>query len=113
MKIAYRTQRLETLLKTWRELEKTFGTKVAKAIVQRKTLLEIVDHLGEVPHVPPEKCHELSGKEKGKFSVYTAPKSGVRVVFVPDHDPVPKKDDGGMDLTAVTDILIWYVGDYH
>lgn len=113
MKIAYRTEKLEKLLKNERELEKEFGAKVAKAIKMRKALLESVDHLGEVPHTPPEKRHELSGRAKGKFSVYTAANSGVRIVFVPNHDPVPEKDDGGVDLEAVTDILILEITDYH
>ena len=36
-----------------------------------------------------------------------------RLVFRPDHDPVPRKDDGGIELEAITAIEIVEVVDYH
>ena len=37
-----------------------------------------------------------------------------RIVFVPDHDPLPRKrDDAGIDLSKVTKIKITWIGDYH
>jgi proteic killer suppression protein len=35
------------------------------------------------------------------------------LIFRPAHNPVPKKDDGGIDLAAVTAIEILDVRDYH
>ncbi len=38
---------------------------------------------------------------------------GYRLVFEPDHDPVPRIFDGGIDRTKVTGILIKEVVNYH
>jgi len=113
MKITYRNVKLERLLNTQKELVRSFGQKVAKALMTRMGLLRAVNHLGQIPHGPPEKCHEMKGARKGQFAVNTAAKSGVRLIFKPDHDPVPVKEDGGIDVTQVTEIKIWEVKDYH
>jgi proteic killer suppression protein len=36
-----------------------------------------------------------------------------RLLFVPDHDPVPAKDDGGLDWTHVTAVRIIGIEDTH
>jgi proteic killer suppression protein len=36
-----------------------------------------------------------------------------RLVFVPDHNPVPGKSDGGLDWAQVTRVLVTDVVDYH
>ena len=36
-----------------------------------------------------------------------------RLVFAPNHEPVPKKCDGGIDLDKVTSIIVIEVVDYH
>lgn len=113
MLISFRNSRLDKLINSQVELVKSFGQKVAKAIILRRDLLHAVNNLSQVPHTPPEKLHELKGNRKGQFAVYTAPNSGVRVVFKPDHDPVPTHPHGGIDRKQVTDIVIWEIGDYH
>ena len=38
----------------------------------------------------------------------------IRLVFEPNHDPLPRREDGGIDLDQVTAItVIWEVIDYH
>jgi len=36
-----------------------------------------------------------------------------RLIFDPANDPIPKKDDGGLDWTKVTAITVLAVEDYH
>jgi len=36
-----------------------------------------------------------------------------RLIFEPDHDPVPVADGGGIDLQQVTAVKILGVEDYH
>ncbi len=37
-----------------------------------------------------------------------------RIIFKPDHNPPPEKEDGGLDWSRVTDITIIAIGeDYH
>ena len=38
---------------------------------------------------------------------------GKRLVFEVDHAEVPRKDDGGIDLTKVTAVRIIEIVDYH
>jgi len=36
-----------------------------------------------------------------------------RLIFEPDHNPVPQKPDGGLDWTQVTRIRVIEITDYH
>jgi proteic killer suppression protein len=56
-------------------------------------------------------CHELEGDKKGYFAVSI--KDPHRIIFKPDHDPVPKKEDGGIDLKQITRVCVISVMDYH
>ena len=67
----------------------------------KSTLIKLI--AGELP--------PLKGKRKGQFAVYV--KQPFRIVFQPYHDPIPKKEDGTIDLERVTRVLILEVVDYH
>ena len=67
--------------------------------------------LDEVSHRPPERRHELSGGRKEEFAVDI--KHPYRLVFVPNHNPLPRKADGGLDLGQITAINVVGVEDYH
>ena len=36
-----------------------------------------------------------------------------RLIFKPDHQPLPRKDDGGLDWDQVTKVLVTEVVDTH
>jgi len=59
----------------------------------------------------PGKCHQLRGDRAGSFAVYLW--GPYRLILEPNHDPVPRLDDGGIDRSLVTRILITEVVDYH
>lgn len=106
MKISYRTRQLEQIIKRYDELERLYGAQMARLIAMRIALLEAINNLGEISEAPPEKCRELTGRDKGRFSVRTTPRLGARIIFAPDQDPVPCNDDGSMNRDDVTDICI-------
>lgn len=57
-------------------------------------------------------CHELKADRVGELAVDISPNH--RILFMPDHNPVPKKEDGGLDWKQVTSIVITAIGeDYH
>lgn len=62
-------------------------------------------------HGVPGNCHGLSSDRAGEFAVDL--RGPYRLIFVPDHDPVPQLNDGGIDTSKVTDIRIKEVDDYH
>jgi proteic killer suppression protein len=59
----------------------------------------------------PGRCHQLRADRAGEFAVNLW--SSYRLVFEPDHNPLPLRDDGGIDRARVTKIVIKEVVDYH
>lgn len=57
------------------------------------------------------RCHELKGDRAGQFAVILD--GGRRLVFVPATDPIPVKQDGGIDWREVAAIEVVSIGDYH
>ena len=57
------------------------------------------------------KPHRLIGDRLGQYAVCLA--GGMRLVFEPDNDPVPLKEDGSIDWSQVTKICILEIVDYH
>lgn len=91
-------------------LDKEYGEN-AKTIRYRMAVLRAAPTLAQVSHLRPERRHELSGKRSGEFAIDL--KHPFRLIFKPNHDPVPVKEDGGIDLMKVTSITIIGVEDYH
>ena len=79
--------------------------------MRRMMVLRAAINLSQVPHTKPERRHELSENHKGMFAIDL--NHPYRLVFRPNHDPVPLKKDGGIDLESVTAIVIVGVEDYH
>lgn len=59
----------------------------------------------------PGRCHPLGADRTGQFAVSLW--GQFRLIFVPDHDPVPRLHDGGIDPALITKISITEVVDYH
>lgn len=111
MNISFSTNKLGKAFNSERELMKKFGRENARYIMRRMTVLHAAPSLYDVPFRPPERRHELGGDRKGMFAVDI--KHPFRLIFKPDHNPVPVKEDGGIDLKKVTSIVILGVEDYH
>ncbi len=73
--------------------------------------LRAADTLADISMLPPARRHGLSGDRAGQFAVDV--QHPFRLIFEPAHDPVPRKEDGGIDLARVTAIRILEVTDYH
>ena len=65
----------------------------------------------EVMRNLPGRCHELTGKLQGYLSVDLD--GPYRLLFQPADDPVPKKNDGSMDWSRITEVSICGVEDTH
>lgn len=110
MEISYRSNRLEKQLTQPRELAKTFG-QLARKVSQRHEELKSADTLSIMKLFPAAACHELSGDRKGTLAVKVS--GNYRLIFEPNHNPTPRKEDGGLDWGAITAITILEVEDYH
>ena len=79
--------------------------------MSRLAVLKNARTLAEAPSSPPDRRHPLKGEREGQYAVdLDHPR---RLVFELNHEPVPRKQDGGIDLDKVTAIIIVDVVDYH
>lgn len=111
MDIRFRNGRLERVFGSAAALTKQYGQRMARTIQVRIGVLRNAKTLSMVPTTPPLRRHMLTGDRKGQFAVDLV--HPYRLVFEPDHDPIPKREDGGVDLEKVTAIIIAEVTDYH
>lgn len=82
----------------------------AKLIRRRLDDLRAAQTL-EVMRNLPGRCHELKGDRSGQLSVDLD--GPYRLLFNPAHDPIPAKEDGGLDWTRVTAIILLGVVNTH
>ncbi|MCK9521704.1 MAG: type II toxin-antitoxin system RelE/ParE family toxin [Proteobacteria bacterium] len=113
MEITFKTNKLRKQFNEKRQLEKLHGTLRAKKIRIRMGSLKAAASLQDFwpPKSGPERCHELKGNFKGQISVDLD--HPYRLIFIPDHDPVPRLADGGLDWSQVVAIKILGVEDTH
>lgn len=114
MDISFKNKKLARSFNEDRQLVKTHGQLRAKKIRIRMKALKAAASLIDFwpPKSPPERCHELTeGKRSGQLSMDLD--HPYRLIFVPDHDPVPMREDGGLDWSQVTAIKILGVEDTH
>lgn len=110
MKILFRNKRLEKQLTEPKEVVRHFGT-MAKKAMQRMEELKAAENLNVMRTIPAARCHELSGARKGQLAVDISP--NYRLIFEPANEPVPLKDEGGLNWILITAIEIISTEDYH
>lgn len=111
MEIRFGTRRLERVFSSERDVRRMYGAAMAQVIRRRIALLVMADSLTEVPSLPPARRHSLSGIRRGQYAIDLA--HPYRLIFEPNHNPVPFREDGGVDTDRVTSITILEVVDYH
>ena len=107
MKIDYREKRLRAICLDSRKADKELGRNVAKKLQRRLADLDAADYVRELVAGNP---HPLAGDRQGQFALDIG--GGNRLVFEPD-EPVPYFNDGGIDWSRVSNIIIVFIGDYH
>lgn len=114
MDISFKSKKLAKSFNEGRLLEKTHGANRAKKIRIRMAEFRAAESLMDFwpPKSGPSRCHELiQGRRRGQLSVDLD--HPYRLIFAPDHDLVPKREDGGLDWSQVTAIKILGVEDTH
>jgi plasmid maintenance system killer protein len=114
MDITFKNRKLQKELNEGAQLDKVHGALRAKKIRIRMKELRAARTLMDFwpPKSPPARCHELSyGQRSGQLSVDLD--HPYRLIFVPDHDPVPEREEGGLDWSKVTAVKILGVEDTH
>lgn len=111
MKIVFKTSKIQKIFNSEKELRKEYGEAQTEKIKKRMAVLKSVNSLIEVPTGLPDRMHSLAGQRKGQFAVDL--KHPFRLIFEPANKPIPLKEDGGFDLSKITEIIILGVEDYH
>ena len=111
MEISFATRKMQKLCSSSKETRKRLDLRNAERLEQRLAEFKAADTLDDISRLPPARCHELKQDRKGQLAVdLVHPK---RLIFEPDHRPVPKKEDGGLDWKGVTRVLVIEIVDYH
>lgn len=92
-------------------MQKHLGPGMVRKLKQRMMELNAADSLADISHLPPPRCHELSGNRAGQFSVDL--EHPYRLLFICAHNPEPRGEDGGIDRGQITEIEIIEIVDTH
>ena len=111
MDITFRSRKIEKRFNSERALAAAYGDRLARSIAIRLAVLKNAGTLALVPATRPERRHQLRGKRSGQYAVDLVHPH--RLIFEPDHEPVPRMEDGSIDIGRVTAITIIEVTDYH
>lgn len=110
MEISY-SNRVARSFRTESALRRTYGDRMAQSIIARLQVLRDCGTLAQVPTVPPVRRHQLTQNRDEQYAVVLS--GQYRLIFTPDHEPIPRNEDGGIDTDRVTAIVILDVLDYH
>jgi len=97
----------------WNEtkrLMRKHNAQRAKLIRRRLDDLRAAASL-DVMRTLPGRCHELKGDRAGELSLDLD--GPYRLIVCPANNPVPVKEDGGLDWKGVTRIILIGVVDTH
>jgi toxin HigB-1 len=111
MDIYYQTRKLQKNCSSEKAMRAEWGQKMADKIALRLTQLGDADNLEVIARSGLGRFHEHKGDREGQLSLDLVHPQ--RLIFQPNHDPVPRKDDGGLDLAKITSVLILEITDPH
>ena len=92
-------------------LQKAYGDRMARTIITRLALLRNARTLSSVPVTRPVRRHQLKRRRSNQYAIDL--RHPYRLVFKPNHEPIPRREDGGIDTERVTAIIVIEVVDYH
>jgi plasmid maintenance system killer protein len=113
MLISFSKKKFERECNNARLMHKRHGEHRAKLLGRRLFQLKAAPSLKTFypPNSGPARCHELTGDKKGIFSVDLD--HPYRLLFRPTHNPLPIREEGGIDWAMGTAIEIIGVEDTH
>ncbi len=111
MDIDFARARLKKMFNSGKDLKRAYGDRMVRTIAMRMAVLRRAQTLSMVPVTKPDRRHQLEGNRAGQYAVNLVHPN--RLVFEPNHNPMPRKEDGGIDTDQVTAITIIEVINYH
>ncbi len=111
MDVLFQDQKLAKVCNNEALLTRKHGPLRAKILRRRLDELRAAENLAILRSLPQVRCHELRGNRQGTLAVDLD--QPYRLIFEPANNPVPRKQDGGLDWARVTTIRVLMVEDYH
>lgn len=108
MDISYKDNDLREICESHKDASKKLGDQSAKKLILRLQQIEATQNVAGLVLGNP---HPLKGDRKSQFALDLH--GGHRLVFIPDHNPIPYKNANEIDWSMVTKIMIIFIGDYH
>jgi len=109
VEVRFATSQLQKTLSGSSALRKRYGDIGARRIRTRLSQLEAADSLADLRSLPG-RWHELTGDRTGHLGADLH--QPFRMILRP-AEPVPRTDDGGLDWSRVTTVIITEIVDYH
>ena len=110
MDINFSSGKLRKEFNDVKKLVRGHGQRRAVLIRRRLDDLAAAEIL-EVMRNLPGRCHELTGDHSGQLSIDLD--GPFRLLFIPANNPLPTRDDGGLEWSKVTAITILEVKNTH
>lgn len=111
MEVSFATRKMQKGCSSDKAMRRQWGDRLAQKLQQRLAELAAADSLADIARLPAAHCHELTGDRAGQLSVDLS--HPYRLLFAPGNEPIPCKDDGGLDWTKVTKVVVLEVCDTH
>ena len=110
MEIVFQNRKMQKAANSESAGNRLWGNRAPK-IRQRLLELKAAESLADISTLPPPRCHQLSENLDEQFAVDIS--RNERMVFEVANEPIPRKDDSGIDLGRVTEIRVLRIEDYH
>jgi plasmid maintenance system killer protein len=110
VKVRFGNNKLAKQLENASAIKKSFG-EMAKKVSMRLDDIRAAPNLAVLKQIPQAACHELKGDRAGEWAVSIS--GNHRMIFELDHNPIPLKEDGGIDEIVITAIVVTGTEDYH
>lgn len=110
MEIYFKDKQLQKVFTSAENISKKHGTKNSTIACRWITRLKIAKSLSDISNDKPTRLHKLTGGYD-EYSIDVD--HPFRLIVKVAHEKVPRKPDGGIDLSAVTSIMVVGVEDTH
>ena len=111
MLISFKNRKLEKEFCNEKALKRRWGGDQAKLIARRLTELAAAENLETLRKLPQVRAHELLGDRAGQISLDV--KHPYRLLVTPDHEEMPRREDGGLNWEKITKVKVLGVENIH
>lgn len=111
MRVTFTSAKLAKDCSSDRERQRRFGAERARKIKLRLDQMQAAASIAELMTLPGARCHQLGADRDEQFSVDLD--GPYRLIFEVDMNPVPRRQDEGIDLDAVDTVVVIEITDTH